>query len=734
MRRLNIRDSLFPAVFLLCVTALLPQAQAAAPQEYVLMLSAQASESPPKIHLTWPAKPTPVGSYSVFRKSKDATSWGTAVATLDGSATAYEDTNVAVGQAYEYKVSNGSYAGYVFAGIKVPAVESRGKLVLLVEAEQATALKAELETLKKSLLGDGWTVVRHDVSRQATPQSVRALVQADYNADPTHVKAVFLLGHVPVFRSGNIAPDGHDDHRGPWPADAYYGSMSASWENSPSTIPGEVQLQVGRVDFDKMPAFKKNATELLRQYLNKSSQYRLGKMVTTKDAFVSDGFGRGNLDNAAVYNGYKLFPTLWGPGARVDEGAWAQYLSADTYTWGHINGYGNYTSTAAVGGSLTTGGIAAAQKFGIVFAQTFGSYFGDWDREDTPTAVYQNNLLRAFLATEEHGLANVWAGRPHWFFHHMALGETIGHSARLTQNNRSGGLYTPTGSGLGQVHIALMGDPTLRMFPVLPVTNLRATRMPGENRLQWSASGDNTVSDCYVYGASHPDGPYVRLGTTKSTQWTHTNPGSTRHYMVRALKLTSTASGSFYNLSQGALAEAEEAAVPPEAEVDAIAVLTQPRKLSYTEGSALALSGLRIRLGFDDGSAEEVPFEAFAAYNLTADPKDGTVLYRDSHHGIGITITYGNSLTLQVTTAPLEVTEPLIEEPLVPVEPPQLPPEETPPPLPVDTEEASLGKLKGVAGCNSTSSPFEVGGLVLFVLLGGFCLRRGRQHHGAPAA
>ena len=550
------------AAFLLCVMmlSLYPAAPvlAAEPNDYVLMLSAQASESPAKIRLQWPGKPTPTSenTYYVYRKGKEEKSWGPALAKLNGDATSYEDTSVTVGHLYEYKVDSANYTGYICAGIKAPAVESRGKVVLLVEAEQASALKAELETLKKDLIGDGWGVLRHDVSRNAAPDSVRSLVQKDYNADPANVKAVYLLGHIPVFKSGKLAPDAHADHVGPWPADVFYGNMTSAWGDSPTQIPHDVQLQVGRVDFDNMPAFQKNATELLRQYLNKSHRYKIGQMTTTKDALISDGFGRGKIDNAAVNNGYKLFPTLWGPGARIDDGSWKEYLAQNTYTWGHINGPGSYTSCSAAGGMFTTSYLASAQDFGIIFCQTFGSYFGDWNS--------QNNFMRAFLAMPDYGLTNAWTGRPNWFFHHMAMGETIGYSTRLTQNNSS--FYTPTGmTGKNQVHIALMGDPTLRMFPTLPVSNLKANSLSkGDTKLEWAASKDSAVTGYYVYGASNPDGPYTWLDTVKGTMWTHENPGKTEYYMVRASKLTSTGSGSFYNLSQGVMAKSQEAADEPE--------------------------------------------------------------------------------------------------------------------------------------------------------------------------
>ena len=91
----------------------------------------------------------------------------------------------------------------------LPLVENRGKLVLVVDDTVASPLSAELSTLTKDLIGDGWTVLRRDVSRSATPPSVKAVIKAEYNADPTNVKAVFLFGHVPVPYSGNIVPDGH---------------------------------------------------------------------------------------------------------------------------------------------------------------------------------------------------------------------------------------------------------------------------------------------------------------------------------------------------------------------------------------------------------------------------------------------------------------------------------------------------------------------------------------------
>ena len=63
-------------------------------------------------------------------------------------------------------------------------------------------------------------------------------------------------------------------------------------------------------------------------------------------------------------------------------------------------------------------------------------------------------------------LASAWGGRPHWFFHPMGLGEPIGVAAKLSQNNRS--LYAGQNFGTRYTHVTLLGDPSLRMHPVIP--------------------------------------------------------------------------------------------------------------------------------------------------------------------------------------------------------------------------------------------------------------------------
>jgi hypothetical protein len=123
----------------------------------------------------------------------------------------------------------------------------------------------------------------------------------------------------------------------------------------------------------------------------------------------------------------------------------------------------------------------------------------------------------------------------------------------LTQNNS--GLYRSQVS-LHQrgVHIALMGDPTLRMHPVAPPTGVAAAPISGGTRLSWTASAESVLG-YHVYRASNPAGPYSRVTSSlvNSASYNDTTAGSGAHtYMVRAVKLESTPSGSYFNASQGA--------------------------------------------------------------------------------------------------------------------------------------------------------------------------------------
>jgi hypothetical protein len=543
----------------LCLGLAPSPAAAQATADYAVQVTAAVQAAPPSITLSWPAF-AGATSHVVYRKTWAGTSWGSPVATLPGMATGYSDTGVAAGTPYEYQVMRSASVtgyGYVATGIALALVEDRGKVVLVVDATMASPLATELARLQGDLAADGWTVIRHDVARTASVPSVKALVKADYDADPTRVKTVFLFGHVPVPYSGDIAPDGHGDHIGAWPADLYYGEMNGTWTDTQNyggtgrqnNVPGDgkfdqssapsgsVELAVGRADLANMPAFTpKTETDLLRQYLNKDHGFRVKAWSLPARGLIDDNFGAFGGE-AFASTGWRAFSAFFGP-ANVFALDWFTTLGANGYLWAYGCGGGNYTGAGGVGS--TSNFVATDTKTAFTFL--FGSYFGDWD--------VSNNFLRAPLATTTYGLTCAWAGRPAWHVHHMAMGETIGYAARVSQNNSGTYFY-----GYGpSIHVALMGDPTLRMHVVAPPANVSVAAGAGTATVSWTASAD-TVAGYHVYRAASSQGPFTRLTTSLVTGTSFVDPAASPAapvYLVRAVRLETTPSGSYWNASTGA--------------------------------------------------------------------------------------------------------------------------------------------------------------------------------------
>ncbi|MBC8096735.1 MAG: fibronectin type III domain-containing protein [Akkermansiaceae bacterium] len=534
---------------------------------YTVQVSAAVQSAPPRITLNWPVPPgsDAATSYTVYRKTRDETAWGSGTA-LPGSATNFTDTTVEVGVTYEYQVVKQTFLGYVgygyiYTGIQAPLIDARGKLLLMVANTHAAALSNELARLQRDLVGDGWLVIRHDVAPNASPDAVRNLIIADYTADPTNVNTVFLLGHVPIFYSGtNLNYDGHLARA--MPADAFYGDMNGDWSSRPGFLPSDVELMVGRVDLSDMPGIGAKVPwpselELLRNYLNKDHAWRHKQINVQRRALMGDR--RGIEDGEAVAtSGYRVFEPFVGPGNTVladtentaqRTNRWISKLTAGNYLWAYGCGAGDYNGISYLGTNASdfyfcrsTEVVGRDAK--AVFVMLFGSWFGNWDHTD--------DFMRSFLATPTMGLAACMAGRPHWFLHHMGLGETIGYGTRLTMNNST--LYrSNTNNLMRAIYIALMGDPTLRMEPVTPPGNLIATLSGTHVNLNWAASPDASAG-YHVYRAGSPDGPFVRLtdAPTTNTTFADTNAGFVSHtYMVRAVKLETNPSGSYFNPSQG---------------------------------------------------------------------------------------------------------------------------------------------------------------------------------------
>ena len=491
---------------------------------------------------------------------------------------AYRDTTAVVGERKEYRVvrypvgSGPSAYGHALGGYALPLTEDRGGVALLVESSQSSTLSEKLARLEGDLRGDGWTVYRQDVSASETPPQLKARILTAHSNHP-HINTVFLFGDLAVPYSGNIAPDGHIEHYGAWPADAYYGELDDTWLDTRTNstrasrvvthnIPGDgkydtnkiysgVELAVGRVDLAELPAFAPlTETDLLRRYLDKNHAFRHRIDSVSERAIVDDNLA--HLSEAVAGGARRSFPAIVGRD-QVDDLPWSTTQSQD-YLFGFGAGGGNYTS---VGGIITSSSFAqSASK--VCFNFLFGSYSGDFDNT--------NNLLRSRLATETHGLSACWGARPYWGVYRMALGDTLGDVMRTVYNERASSYYN---GGLMQrnVHAALLGDPTLRAHPVASSAAGSASLSASGMVLQWDASPETGLLGYHVYRADEESLQFTRLTDhpVLATSFTDTLPSEANAlYMVRAIKMQDTPSGSYTNASQGTyLARIANAASSP---------------------------------------------------------------------------------------------------------------------------------------------------------------------------
>ncbi len=572
-------------------------------REYSVMLEAKVESSPkPKITIMWNKNPK-ANLYEV-RRTDYTTTETKMLGKLDTSITQYVDNNVIAGNIYVYELrAITNYAGknpplevaatgYITSSVGAEPRYTSGKVLLLVDKTMKEPLKMEISRLIQDMKNEGMTVIPYYVPRSATfnkdsVKFVKDIILAEYKKDK-NLSTVFLLGRVPVAYSGNINPDAHPDHKGAWPCDMYYGSMDESlWQDwqvtssgtsrdenknisgdgkfDMSVLPSDanIELQVGRVDMYNMPAFKDSETELLRKYLEKDHNYRTGLTKPKKQALISDNFGVLGDGEAFASSGWRGLPLLVGKD-NVTTGTWFDKLGTDSYLAAYGCGGGSYSSCGGIG---VTNDFAT-KPVNAVFTMLFGSYFGDWDSP--------NNILRAPLASQPNALTCAWDGRPNWFMNDFAFGEQIGFEANKAMNNTGflyaylllrkfqGTDYTQGGTQDGAVnnstnrlvHIALMGDPTLRLnsySDIIVPTNLSIVQRGYKKiELTWQCIGAGFEYEFDIYRSIDSSKVFQKINTkpiTTTAYIDNINFAGNVQYMIRKRELQVSPSGSRYNYS-----------------------------------------------------------------------------------------------------------------------------------------------------------------------------------------
>ncbi len=555
---MNLKFTCLPLLFICLSTTLFAQTS----KDVTLPVTASISTNPAGITLQWPNPNAATITVRRRTKGQAGNQWMQLLNATNSTETTLVDNTVVTGQIYEYFVSRATNVvaiGFAHVALEAPVTDSRGKVLVFIDSTTADALGVELVRMKNDMRSDGWIATPYKTGPSSTPQSVKNQIIAAYNADPSQVKAVFLIGRVPVPYSGNSNWDGHADHAGAWPCDNYYADLNGTWtdvsvnnitpardanDNVPgdgkfdqSFMPSAAELQVGRLDFRHLnPAlFGASEIELLRRYLNKDHAWRTGAYTVANKALVDDNFGYFNGEAFAA-NGYRNAYPLVGD-ANVIAGDF--FGDSDDQKWllGYGTGGGSYTSASGVGNSTDF----ATKTVNIVFSNIFGSYHGDWDYESNP-------LMPSALASQGGLLTCGWAGRPTWYMQALASGESIGYCMQETQNAQYNANYTGS-SGRSGAHVSLLGDPTLRAHIVPPVTAISLATACTNVSVNWTPSVEATNSGYHVYRSFSNDGPYTRLTANLLTTPSFVDlnpPQDTLYYQVRAIRPETTPGGGTY--------------------------------------------------------------------------------------------------------------------------------------------------------------------------------------------
>ncbi|MCP4765605.1 MAG: hypothetical protein GY875_04975 [Gammaproteobacteria bacterium] len=542
-------------LFLHLLALLLSGAASAAetPAQRSLTLSGQISTDGEQVEFNWPkAAGSKVGRVTVQRRFLGETgnqSWQDH-ASVRGFARIYQDKDIQPGIAYEYRISRPSKerveTGYWTTGLKLPAEENRGVALLVVDDTLAEKLTPQLVRFTLDLIGDGWKVIpykaprannKDPVANLRAARKLRAWIQDRYNSAHYLPHALILVGHIPVVKSGQSQPDGHQVR--PLETDLFYADTNAVWLDDGkgvlrhSTIPGDhIEMQVGRIDFSSMGDEFGDEVSLLKRYFDKNHHWRHGRLGDLRQAYGASDHLFVELDALRNIVGPEAFVS----GGHHEAGTRQPWLlGVDFGDWQ----YSKYTSTTSIKG---------------VFTINFGSGkldFSNW-----------NNTMKAMLAQPWYVLTTGWGARPAWQLHHMALGKSIGYSHLRTVNNgaRSQGLesleYTPTGTypWANPIWVNLLGDPTLRPFPLNSVRNLRAESRDGGVQLEWTVADNEAGSQYRIYRASDRFGPYQALNPAElhdGNRYVDSAPIPGAWYMVRSHALKEVHAGSFYRFSQG---------------------------------------------------------------------------------------------------------------------------------------------------------------------------------------
>lgn len=525
----------------------------------------------------------------IYRRALGTTNWTAVASALPAGSLQWIDNNVNPGEIWEYQVKrqntwnydNQVYdaVGYTMGVVANDNTNYKGQMILLVSNDITTTLSLKYARLKKEITADGWFVNELIVPRAANWDSsnevvtIKNKIVAIYNNTPANdkPKALFILGHVPLPRSGSqdiISPDDHIENRGARGCDAYYADIDGVFTDNATYNPGglatplainlpgdfkwdqdffasDIVIAFGRIDFADITDISTPEITMIENYLDRLSNYRN----------VDNGFNMG--EKSAFFSGYD----------NSNDGSFRSLLNISKPNLVYQNFSGpihnqwvqNNGPFKIYMQNITVPAISDWQNYGMN-ATVYTSDQSHWGFGDVPQTWGEYSRIRAVLGVNSKCLIAFTTTMGMNIFHQACSGKPLGVAMKEIMNHNQTNQYLEkppqeydTENWWNRTHFAFYGDPTLNLYQILPPTNLSLYESNGEPLLEWTASIDVNVIGYHIYESNTELGKFQRITSNPITTNSYVIPSYVpgKWYMVKSVKMIESGCGKFLHSSIG---------------------------------------------------------------------------------------------------------------------------------------------------------------------------------------
>jgi hypothetical protein len=525
----------------------------------------------------------------VYRRELGTTTWTSVASALPAGTGHWIDNNVNLGDTWEYQVkkqntwyfNNQNYdaVGYTVGILAHDNTNYKGQMILLVSNDIPNNLSLKYNRLKKELTADGWFVNELIVPRATNWNSGNEVVSIKnqiltiYNTTAANdkPKALFILGHVPLPRSGSLdilSPDNHTENRGARGCDAYYADIDGVFTDIATYNPGglstplavnlpgdfkwdqdffpsDIEMAFGRIDFADITDILTPEMTMIENYLDRLSKYKN----------VVNSFNMG--EKLAFFSGYDnsndgSFRSLMN--ISKPDSVYQNYAGANHNQWVQNNGpFKIYMQ------NTTVPAILDWQNYGMN-ATVYTSDQSHWGFGDVPQTSGEYSRIRALLGIDSKCLIAFTTTMGMNIFHQACSGKPLGIAMKEIMNHNQTNQYLEkppqeydTENWWNRTHFAFYGDPTLSLYQILPPSNFSINEANDQALLQWTASSDANVIGYHIYESNTELGKFQRITANPLTTNSYVIPDYVpkKWYMVKSVKMIESGCGKFLHSSIG---------------------------------------------------------------------------------------------------------------------------------------------------------------------------------------